>query len=160
MSGFSSYFRTRSRALQLFVAGAVVSTGAFFAVPGAQAAEMATCTKICAQLIQAIGDDIKEQIPLDCIQETASCTGSGFFQTADARVPVNIEASLTGETFMVRVKSGSTIFAPADQDALNIKLEPDNPYQAAQFVVGQRSADTPFANAGTSLTVTVITQRQ
>ena len=40
------------------------------------------CTRICAQIIQAIGDDIKEQIPLDCVQQTGTCTGSGYFQTA------------------------------------------------------------------------------
>jgi hypothetical protein len=139
-----------------------VATGALIAlffVPGGQAAEVG-CTKICAQIVQAIGDEIKEQIPLDCIQETGSCTGTGYFQTADRRIPVTIEGGLTGDTLTLKVASGQTSFAPMDADALVMPLTPGNPYQAAQFVVGQKGGDTPFANAGTSLTVTVIAERQ
>jgi hypothetical protein len=127
-------------------------------VSGVQAADVG-CTKICAQIVQAIGDDIKEQIPLDCIQQTGSCTGTGYFQTAEARIPVTIEGGLAGDTLTLKVASGQTSFTPTDADALVMPLTPGNPYQATQFVVGQKSGDTPFANAGTSLTVTVIAER-
>ncbi len=141
--------------------GLAVATGALIAplfASGAHAADVG-CTKICAQIVQAMGDEIKEQIPLDCIQQTGSCTGSGYFQTAEARIPVTIEGSLVGDTLTLKVASGQTSFAPADADTLVMPLTPGNPYQATQFVVGQKSADMPFANAGTSLTVTVIAER-
>ena len=125
---------------------------------GVQAAEVG-CTRICAQIVQAMGDDIKEQIPLDCIQETGSCTGTGHFQTADNRVPVTIEGGLVGQTLTLKITSGQSSFAPADADALVMPLSPGNPYQAAQFVVGQKTGDKPFANAGTSLTITIIAER-
>jgi len=136
------------------------SLAAPFVISSGRAAEVG-CTRICAQIVQAMGDEIKEQIPLDCIQETGLCTGSGHFRTADdARVPVTIEGGLVGETLTLKVTSGQTTFAPTDTDSLVMPLTPGNPYQAAQFVVGQKSADTPFAIAGTALTVTVIAERQ
>jgi hypothetical protein len=138
---------------------AVGALAALFFSSGGQAAEVG-CTRICAQIVQAIGDEIKEQIPLDCIQETGACTGVGYFQTADARVPVTIEGQLSGETLTLKVASGQSMFAPAEGDALVMPLTPGNPYQATQFVVGQKTAETPFARAGTSLTVTVIAERQ
>jgi len=127
-------------------------------VSEARAAE-AGCTKICAQIIQAVGDDIKEQIPLDCVQETGSCSGTGYFTTADARVQVVITGSLTGDTLTLTVIGDNGAFAPMGREALVMRLEPGNPYQATQFVVGQKSGDAPFANAGTSLTVTIIAER-
>ena len=118
------------------------------------------CVKICAQLVQAIGDDIKEQIPLDCVQTTATCTGTGYFQTGDTRVPVAIEGGLTdANTLTLRISSGQTKFVPTDAEALVMTLEPDTAFQTGRFVVAQRSGDTPFAQAGTMLTVTVITER-
>lgn len=154
MSALRPY--VRSLGLAAWAAGAAL---AISAASGAQAAEVG-CTKICAQIVQAIGDEIKEQIPLDCVQETGVCTGTGHFTTANARLPVTIDGSLVGETLTLKVMSGQTFFAPATGDTLVMPLTPGNPYQAAQFVVGQKSGDTPFANAGTSLTLTVIAQRQ
>ena len=118
------------------------------------------CLKVCAQLIQAIGDDIKEQIPLDCVQATATCTGSGFFQANEARIPVTVEGGLTdANTLTLRVTSGQSKFVPTDADALVMTLEPGTAYQSGRFVVAQRTGDAPFAQAGTALTVTVIVER-
>jgi hypothetical protein len=153
MSAYPMYVRP----LKLLALAGTALIAPFLSASG-QAADVG-CTKICAQIVQAIGDEVKEQIPLDCIQETGTCTGTGYFQTADKRVPVTIEGGLAGQTLTLKVASGQTSFAPADQDALVMPLTPGNPYQATQFVVGQKSGDTPFANAGTSLTVTVIAER-
>lgn len=155
----SALFPEIRRFLPLCALPIVVASAFGLSASDARGADVG-CTRICAQIIQAIGDDIKEQIPLDCVQQTGTCTGSGYFQTADARVPVNIEGGLSGDTLMLKISSGQTGFMPADKDALMMTLQPDNLYQAMQFVVGQRAADAPFANAGTSLTVTVIAERQ
>ena len=152
-----SAFHNHARPFTLFAAVAGGLTALFLAF-GTQAAEVG-CTKICAQIVQAIGDDIKEQIPLDCIQETGTCTGTGHFTTADARVPVVITGGLTGDTLTLTVIGDQGAFTPTGQDALVVPLQPGNAYLATQFVVGQRSGDAPFANAGTSLTVTIIAER-
>jgi hypothetical protein len=153
MSAFPVYVRP----LQFLTLAGAALIAPFLSSSG-QAAEVG-CTKICAQIIQAIGDDIKEQIPLDCIQETGACTGKGYFQTADERVPVVITGGLASNTLTLTVIGDKGAFTPADQPALVMPLTPGDPYQATQFVVGQKSGDTPFANAGTSLTVTVIAER-
>ena len=118
------------------------------------------CTKICAQLIQAVGDEIKEQIPLDCVQTTGTCTGTGYFQTGETRVPIAVEGGLTdGSTLTLHISSGQTAFLPTDADALVMTLAPDEPYQVGRFVVAQRNPDVPFAQGGTMLTITVIAER-
>jgi hypothetical protein len=118
------------------------------------------CTKICAQIIQASGDEIKEQIPLDCVQTTGTCTGTGYFQIGETRVPIAIEGSLTDATTLtLRISSGQTSFLPTDADSLVMTLEPDQPYQVGRFVIAQRNPDVPFAQGGTMLTITVIAER-
>jgi hypothetical protein len=158
MSGFSMYFRRMTRVSGLFAILALAAAGGLSTAPTAQAADIG-CTKICVQIIQAVGDDIREQIPLECIQETGACTGTGYFTAADRRIPVTVEGGLTGSTLTLKVASGQTAFAPTGQDAIVMPLDPGVPHQAKQFVVDQRSADSPFAEAGTSLTVTVIAER-
>lgn len=153
MSAFSTYIRR----FGLFAVLIVPFFAPWFASNG-HAAE-AGCTKICAQIIQAVGDEIREQIPLDCVQQTGMCTGTGYFTTADERVQVVITGGLTGDTLTLTVIGDKGAFTPMGRDALVMTLEPGNPYQATQFVVGQRSGDAPFANAGTSLTVTIIAER-
>jgi hypothetical protein len=155
----SALFPNFRRFLPIVAGAALLAVAFILAASDVRAADVG-CTKICAQIIQAIGDDIKEQIPLDCIQQTGACTGSGYFQTANGRVPVNIEGGLAGDTLTLKVSSGQTSFVPSDKDALVMPLQPDNPYQAMQFVVGQRAPDAPFAMAGTSLTLTVVAERQ
>lgn len=158
MSGFSPYIRGIASKLRSWVP-VLVLTVAALVTQRVDAGESVGCAKICVQLVQAIGDDIKEQIPLDCVQQTGECGGTGYFSTEQGRAPVVISGGLTGEILTLKIASGQDFFAPADQEALVMPLQLGNPYQAAQFVVGQRAANVPFANAGTALTVTVIAER-
>ncbi len=157
MSAVSTYIR-RFGLFAVLIAPFFAPLFAPSFISGAHAAD-AVCTRICVQIIQAVGDDIKEQIPLDCVQESGTCSGTGFFTTADERAQVVITGSLSGDTLTLTVIGDKGAFAPPGRDALVITLESGNPYQATQFVVGQKSGDAPFANAGTSLIVTVIAER-
>ena len=118
------------------------------------------CTRICVAIIQSMGDEVKEQIALDCVQTTGVCAGQGYFHTGDERVPVTIEGGLTGDTLTLRIRAPDRSFVPEGKDALTMTLAPGVPVQAAQFIVVNGLVEgTPFARSGTPLAVTLMVQR-
>ena len=118
------------------------------------------CTNLCVAIVQSVGDEVKEQIALDCIQTTGRCSGQGHFQAGQARTPVSIEGELTGPILTLRIRGeADSTFVPVDADVLILQLAPDMPRQAAQFVVHERIAGVPFAREGSQLALTVLVQR-
>ena len=118
------------------------------------------CTNLCVAIVQSVGDEVKEQIALDCIQTTGRCSGQGHFQAGQVRTPVSIEGELTGPILTLRIRGeADSTFVPMDADALILQLAPDLPRQAAQFVVHERIAGVPFAREGSQLALTVLVQR-
>jgi hypothetical protein len=146
--------------LQKFSLALVLGLG-LLGLPGPAQAQNSDqlCTRICAAIIQSMGDDVKEQISLDCIQQTGQCTGEGYFQTEQERIPVTIEGTLMGDTLDLRVHGNGTTYAPDGKDALVATLTPGTPVQATQFVVYNHVDGTPFARSGTPFAITVMTQR-
>ena len=120
----------------------------------------ALCTKICVALIQSVGDDVKEQIALSCVQTTGLCSAEGYFQTGEERVPVTIEGGLVGTTLTLRIRAADRSFVPEGQDAIVMPIDPGLVQQAAQFIVVNGLVEgTPFARSGTPVAVTVMVQR-
>ena len=107
-----------------------------------------------------MGDEVKEQIALDCVHPTGVCTGQGYFHTGDERVPVTIEGGLTGDTLTLIIRAPDRSFVPEGKDALTMTLAPGVPVQAGQFIVVNGLVEgTPFARSGTPLAVTLMVQR-
>ena len=105
--------------------------------PGAHAQTLGDprCVKLCVVVLQAVGDDIKEQIYLQCNQSDGTCEGSGHIQLVDERVPVVLSSSLEDGRLNLRVKGTGDSFAPEDADRIVMDIDPTLHRQAGQFVV-------------------------
>jgi hypothetical protein len=107
------------------------------------------CVKLCVALLQAIGDEVKEQIFLNCDQISGSCSGDGHLSLTDERVPVSVNSTLEGDALNLRIVGPKGSFGTEDGDQLSMELGPDMPWQVGQFVVqpmsdGQPSGERPL----------------
>ena len=116
--------------------------------PGAHAQTLGDprCVKLCVVVLQAVGDDIKEQIYLQCNQTDGTCEGSGHIQLADERVPVLLTSNLEDGRLNLRIKTAGDSFAPEEADRIVMDIDPTLPRQAGQFVVRRvpSRVDTPL----------------
>jgi hypothetical protein len=97
------------------------------------------CVKLCVALLQAIGDEVKEQIFLSCDQISGVCTGNGHLTLTDERVPVSISSTLEGDALNLRIESANGSFGTDEGDTLSMEVGPDMPWQVGQFVIQPKS---------------------
>ena len=98
------------------------------------------CVKLCVAVLQAIGDEVKEQIFLSCDQITGVCTGKGHLTVGEERVPVSINSTLEGDALNLRIEGTGRSFATEEGDTLSMEIGPDMPWQVGQFVVQPTSS--------------------
>ena len=118
------------------------------------------CVLLCVAILQAIGDDMKEQIYLLCNQATGACEGSGHIQTLEERVPILVTTNLEGDILHVWMKGAADTFAAEGADHIAMTIAPNQLRQTGQFVVQRIPAPGSGRPAGTTpLVVTVMVEK-
>jgi hypothetical protein len=112
-------------ALSLLILTAVVAPAG-----AQQAGSSASCTRGCVALFQTIGDDMKQQIFLECDQIAGACKGEGALTVAGTDIPVRIEGSVSPTELTLTIHGDGAAFAPMGSDAIHLQLEPDQAQQA------------------------------
>jgi hypothetical protein len=110
------------------------------------ATDVPRCVKLCVALLQAIGDEVKEQIFFDCDQISGNCAGNGHLTLTEERVPVTIRSTLDGEALNMNIDGPGGRFVPEDDDHLSMEIG-EMAWQVGQFVIqqtGPRSDPRPL----------------
>jgi hypothetical protein len=116
------------------------------------------CVTLCVALLQAIGDEVKEQIYLTCDQRTGACEGKGHLSLGEERVPVAVKSALQDDTVNLRIDGPKGSFGTAEGEQLAMELAPDLPWQVGQFVV-QRQGGGAWTADERPVVITVFVEK-
>lgn len=126
---------------------------------GGQLLDDPRCVKLCVALIQAIGDDVKEQIYLTCDQISGVCEGTGHLSLTDQRVPVSVNSTLEGDELRLRIDGPQgTIFRTDEGETLSMEIGRYMPWQVGQFVVQPAAPDGRVSDER-PLVVTILVEK-
>jgi hypothetical protein len=141
------------RAVQLSLLFAL----ALYAMPALsqqQSGDFASCTRGCVALFQTIGDEMKQQIFLECDQIGGGCKGTGTLIVAGTDIPIRIEGTI-GAELVLTIKGDGAAFAPIGSDAIHLQVAPDVAQQAYRVDL-VRVPDMGAAPVAVSVVVTKI----
>jgi hypothetical protein len=127
------------------------------ALPAAaqQSGGLASCTRGCVSLLQTIGDEMKQQIFLECDQIGGVCKGTGALTVAGTDIPVRIEGNVGANELTLTIKGDGAVFAPSGSDAIHLDLAPDQAQQAYRVDL-VRVPDMGAAPIAVSIVITKI----